>query len=58
MAAIPTSPGRYRHTPRGETESFLVDVVQYKEALLARLGDDDEPELHLVEDLDGTWAPE
>jgi hypothetical protein len=52
---VPTSPGTYRFTPT-LGEPFDVEVVQYKEALMARLRDQDEPELHPVGDMDGTWS--
>jgi hypothetical protein len=53
----PTQPGKYLYTPDlPGAESVAVDVVRYKGALMVRLPDDDEVELHPVEDLSGTWS--
>jgi hypothetical protein len=55
--ATPTQPGKYLYTPDlPGAESVAVDVVRYKGALMVRLPDDDEVELHPVEDLSGTWS--
>jgi hypothetical protein len=52
----PTVPGTYRYRPDMPGATFgAVDVVEYKGVLCARLPDDDEIELHPVEDLSGEW---
>jgi hypothetical protein len=57
-ASTPTAPGAYRYTPDmpGATPA-RIDIVRYKGVLCARLPDDDEIELHPVDDMTGTWSP-
>jgi hypothetical protein len=54
----PKTPGPYRYTPDmpGATPS-RVEVVLYDGALMVRLPDGDEVELHPMGDLSGAWAP-
>jgi hypothetical protein len=54
---MPTQPGTYLYTPdMPGAEAVALEVVRYKGELLVRLPDDDEVELHPVQDLSGTWS--
>lgn len=53
---VPTTPGVYSYTPdMPDAEPSPVEVVMDDGALMARLPDLDESELHPVGDLSGTW---
>lgn len=53
----PSNPGRYLCTPdMPNATPEAVDVVIYKNVLMARLPDDDAIEVHPFEDLSGSGA--